>query len=78
MRRPIVSGTKIAYDTKLCRPGCALIQAAMGCDPNIADNFDTRDWLLVPTDDMGVFPILSDDMLMALVRKTERNRKDKE
>lgn len=50
---------KIAYDTVLDRPGCALIQASMGAD---IDNFElakfgTQSWLLAPTSTMGLYEI---------------------
>lgn len=48
---------KIAYDTELKRPGCVLIQAAMGGDPKVAHEFPTSSWLTAPTKDMKVYPV---------------------
>lgn len=44
----------LIYDTDLRRPGCVLIQAAYGCDPQALGElgFESRDWLLVPTPGM--------------------------
>ncbi len=37
------------------RPGCVLIQAAMGGNSHfVSETFDTRHWLLAPTDNMGM------------------------
>lgn len=57
----------IAYDVKLRRPGCALLQAALGCDPALASAFPTDTWLLAPTDDLKVYPIPNDEFLQRLV-----------
>ena len=64
---------KIAYDIKLLRPGCTLLQAAMGGDPLIAHEFDTEDWLLAPTEDMRMYEITK-EQLKILVKKTGGNR----
>lgn len=64
---------KIAYDIKLLRPGCALLQAAMGGDPLIAYEFDTEHWLLAPTEDIRVYEVTR-GQLKILVKKTEGNR----
>ena len=59
---------KIAYDTKLMRPGCVLLQAPLGCTaPNLADLFPVNSWLLAPTPDLRVFPV-TDAQLLKLIR----------
>lgn len=55
----------VVYDLKLKRPGCALLQAAMGGTVS-ATLFPTEDWLLEPTPDLAAYRI-SDDQLKALV-----------
>lgn len=64
---------RIAFDIKLMRPGCVLVQAAMGADPQTCHPFDTEDWLLTPTPDMKVYPV-TDEQLDKLVTMTEQNR----
>lgn len=61
---------RIAFDTKLMRPGCTLIQAALGCE-KVALAFDSRTWLTHPTPDMHVYP-LEPGQLEKLVAMTER------
>ena len=60
---------KIVYDTKLMRPGCVLLQATHGCDPALAHRFDTKHWLLAPTENLSVYPI-TDVQLDQLVDMT--------
>jgi hypothetical protein len=68
--------TKIAYDTKLARPGCAIVQASMGCDPVVSHAFSTDLWLLAPTPDMAVYPLGGQMSLEKLVEITNlRNGK---
>lgn len=51
-----MSEHRFAYDTVLKRPGCALLQAAMGCDASkLYDFFLPEDWLLAPTPDLKVY-----------------------
>lgn len=64
---------RIAYDPKLKRPGCAILQAAFGCDPAMSSHFDTEDWLLSPTEHMAVYPV-TDEQLVKLVKITEEAR----
>lgn len=47
----------IAYDTKLKRPGCAIIQAAFGATERIAGLFPPEDWLVDLTSDMKLYQI---------------------
>jgi len=61
---------KIAFDPVLKRPGCALIQAAMGCNPTIAQAFPSETWLVMPTDHMQVFEA-TEDQLVKLIAMAE-------
>lgn len=53
---------QIAFDTKLRRPGCAIVQASFGCDPSVSHHFETDTWLLTPTPNMGVFTATPDQL----------------
>jgi hypothetical protein len=49
---------RIAYDTELMRPGCPLLQAAMGGNPEVVSfHFDPRTWLVEPTLKMKLYGI---------------------
>jgi hypothetical protein len=56
----------IAYDLKLKRPGCVLLQAVMGGDARAASQFDPKKWLLAPTPDLKLYP-LTDEVLEKLL-----------
>lgn len=43
---------KVVIDVKQRRPGCVLLQAALGGDSGIVSTFPADSWLLAPTDDM--------------------------
>jgi hypothetical protein len=59
---------KIAYDAKLKRPGCVLLQATLGCaEPNLAGLFPVNSWLLAPTPDLRAYPV-TDAQLLKLIR----------
>jgi hypothetical protein len=62
---------KIAYDTVLKRPGCVLIQAALGGDIHLTSEFETKYWLLAPTPDMRVFEVTPEQM-KKLIKITEQ------
>ena len=47
----------LAYDMKLKRPGCVLLQAMFGGSSDAARRFDTADWLLGPTSDLKLYSI---------------------
>jgi hypothetical protein len=64
--------TKIAFDVDKMQPGCVLIQAALGCNSEVAKEFDTEDWLTHMTPGMKVYE-LKPGMLKQLIFKT-RNR----
>ncbi len=53
---------RLVVDVELRRPGCALLQAAMGGDPGIANLFDADKWLIAPTPAMKCYSI-SDEQL---------------
>jgi hypothetical protein len=59
---------KIVFDTELCRPACALLQAAMGGDRHMASLFPVESWLIAPTSAMRCFKI-NDDQLGILVTR---------
>lgn len=63
--------TRIAYDISQMRPGCAIVQAAMGCDPSVCHEFPTDSWLVAPTDGMKSYPITSEEQLNWLVEMTK-------
>ena len=35
---------KLAYDLRTCKVGCVLLQAVMGGDHGLANQFDVKDW----------------------------------
>jgi hypothetical protein len=64
---------KVAYDCQLKRPACVLIAAAMGADSNLANHFDTEDWLLAPTPGMGVYECTQDQLEQLVEMTAARN-----
>ena len=61
---------KIAYDIKLMRPGCALIQAAMGGAPNENTlRFPLESWVEGASPDMKVYQV-NDEQLEQLIKMT--------
>lgn len=69
----------IAYDCRLKRPGCVLVAAGIGADPEVSKRFPSETWLLAPTDDMRVYEA-TDAQIDLLVRmaaaSTEEGRHD--
>lgn len=64
----------IVYDAALKRPGCVLLQAAMGGDvPNFTKLFAAETWLTAPTPGMRAYPVTA-EQLSQLVRITEGSR----
>ena len=61
---------RIAYDCELMRPGCVLLQAALGGDVAAANLFPAETWLLAPTEGLKLYPVTR-KQLRELVRKTE-------
>jgi hypothetical protein len=57
---------KVAFDLELMRPGCALLQAALGAGTSIAQHFPVESWLLFPTPGLKVYE-LTDEQLPKLV-----------
>jgi hypothetical protein len=57
----------LVYDLKLKRPGCALLQAALGGSGGMANQFPTEHWLLAPTPDLKPYKI-SDEELAQVIR----------
>ena len=64
----------IAYDCKLIRPGCAILQAILGGSPGIANKFSSESWLVHPTPDMKVYQV-TDEQLKNLIRITNAAQK---
>ena len=61
---------KIAYDIKLMRPGCALIQAAMGGACNeITMRFPLESWIEGATPNMKVYEV-NEEQLEKLIKMT--------
>lgn len=61
----------LAYDMRLRRPGCVLLQAAMGGDSHLAQRFPVESWLLAPTPDLKVFSV-TEEQLQILIARAER------
>lgn len=62
----------IAYDIKLKRPGCVLLQTVMGA--TISNSklhaFPQGSWLLAPTPDLKLYPVDDERMLRKLILLT--------
>lgn len=61
---------RIAFDVRLRRPGCVLVQAVMGGSvpgPLFQRLFQHETWLVSPTDGMKTYPV-TDDQLGQLSR----------
>ena len=61
---------KIAYDCELKRPGCVILQAAMGGSSEAAKMFPVESWLISPTDGLHVYPVTR-GQLKALIEMTK-------
>jgi hypothetical protein len=59
---------KIAYDAVLQRPGCALLQAALGGHMGIASKFPTSSWLLAPTENLRVYEVTPAQLAVLIAR----------
>ena len=69
----------IAFDTELKRPGCVLIQAAMGGTiSDFLERFPSDTWIINMTDDMKLFPVTEDqlDYLQTLSMESTANQKE--
>ena len=66
---------RIVFDPKLRRPGCVLLQSAMGgtlTNARLEMLFPVETWLLAPTPDMRAFPVTDEQLtvLAALAKET--------
>jgi len=68
---------KIAFDCNLIRPGCVLLQAALGGESSLAQRFPTESWLLSPTPDLQVYEA-TDEQIEMLVEKVEERLQQKQ
>jgi len=65
--------TKIVFSVKERRPGCVLLQAAMGGTvPKFGQLFPHETWLTAPTDDMASYEVTDDQLqqLSMMARKS--------
>ena len=65
---------KIVFDIELMKPGCVLLQASLGGEPELAHRFSTSDWLLFPTPGLKLYEI-NEEQLNKLVNMVENLRK---
>jgi hypothetical protein len=63
---------KIAYDCKLDRPGCAIVQAGFDATPGIANDFLAEEWLLHPTPDMRLYEVTYEQLRVLIKRVNAR------
>ena len=61
---------KIAYDIKLMRPGCAILQGVLGGSPEVKCLFPVETWLEAPTPDMHVYEV-NEVQLEQLIRRSK-------
>ena len=68
---------RIAFDTKLMRPACVILQATLGCNPRVAHEFFSEDWLTSLTPDMKVYPVTAGQLaqLVDMVSEAKSLRK---
>lgn len=62
---------KIAFDADLRRPGCVLLQAALGGTPELASHFPTESWLVAPTPGLRLYEV-TEDQLEILVQMSSK------
>ena len=62
----------IAYDIKLKRPACVLVQAGMGATVDVTEHFEVEDWLLSPTPDMSLYPVTAEQLEQLKVITAQR------
>ena len=65
-------GIFLAYDQKKMKVGCVLIQAGMGGNSEVAQEFRTDLWELAPSDDMKVYHIKNREELDRIITMTEK------
>ncbi len=61
---------KVVFDIRQMKPGCALLQAALGGTEGIANVFPAEAWLIAPTDDLKVYEV-NECQLNQLIEKVE-------
>lgn len=62
----------IAFDCELRRPGCALIQAALGGTHGIESRFNVETWIVHLTPGMKLYTIENEEQLRKLVEMSEQ------
>ena len=62
----------IAYDTVLKRPGCAIVQRALGATISNEDLGMMNGWLAAPTPDMGLYPLENREQIEGLIAFTNK------
>jgi hypothetical protein len=62
---------KLVYDLEKKRPACALLQAVLGGDQGMANNFPSEHWLIAPTPGMKTYQI-SDQELASVIQYHRR------
>jgi hypothetical protein len=67
---------KIAFDVKLMRPGCVIIQAAFGGDRLLAQRFDPSTWLLAPSENLRLYEITPEQLDVLVERVNDKSRRD--
>lgn len=63
--------TYIAYDTKRRKPGCVLIQAAMGGSVELAKRFPSELWVTDTADGMKLYPVKDEAQFQQLLALTK-------
>lgn len=59
-RAGVIEKMRIVFSPSKRRPGCVLLQSAMGGDvpsEEFQQLFPAETWLIHPTDDMGAYPV---------------------
>ena len=68
----------IAYDPELRKPGCAIIQAALGATlpRSHFHRFDPNNWIVHPTPHMALMPV--DEVQLGFLLELDKNHAPKE
>lgn len=66
---------KIAYDVKSMRPGCAILQAAFGCDSSVIRDFPVESWIVDSAENLKVYEV-TEEQLQILIERSKRAKKD--
>lgn len=69
----------IAYDMKLKRPGCAILQSAYGASIGHFElsKFDVDNWILAPTENMKLFTLKTEEELERAILITKEENKER-